>query len=195
MVFVNTVVMVQAEMGLPQTAVAVALAAFGAGSMLAALALPRILERWSDRSVMLTAASFLVVVLVIGSIGPTYAGLISLWFVAGIAYSTAQTPSGRLLRRSANAADRPALFAAQFAWSHACWLVFYPLAGWIGARWGIPVAFSLLGAAAALAIVLAARMWPQDDPEFLEHEHEDGTRHTHAFLIDDSHTRWPQRPR
>ena len=30
---------------------------------------------------------------------------------------------GRLLRRSADAGDRPALFAAQFALCHACWLL------------------------------------------------------------------------
>lgn len=193
MVFVNTVVMVQAGMKLPQTAVAVALAAFGAGSMVAALALPKVLDRWTDRAAMLAAASTLVVVLLIGSVGPSYAGLVCLWVVAGLAYSTAQTPSGRLLRRSAAAADRPSLFSAQFAWSHACWLFFYPLAGWIGTRWGVSVAFGFLGLAAATAIVVASRLWPQDDPEAIEHVHEDGTRHTHAFWIDDSHTQWPGR--
>ena len=50
----------------------------------------------------------------------------------GLAWSAVQTPGGRLLRRSAHAPDRPALFAAQFALSHACWLATYPLAGWLG---------------------------------------------------------------
>ena len=45
MVFVNTVVMVQAGFGLTQSAVALALASFGAGSMVAALVLPRLLEK------------------------------------------------------------------------------------------------------------------------------------------------------
>ena len=39
--------------------------------------------------------------------------------------------------------DRPALFAAHFALSHACWLVTYPLAGWLGAGLGI-IALPLL---------------------------------------------------
>lgn len=47
--------------------------------------------------------------------------------LVGLGYSAVLTPSGRLLRRSAHAQDRPALFAAQFALSHACWLVTYPL--------------------------------------------------------------------
>ncbi len=45
MVYVNTVVLVQARLGLGEEAVALAFAGFGAGSMLAAFLLPRILNR------------------------------------------------------------------------------------------------------------------------------------------------------
>ena len=71
--------------------------------------------------------------------------MLALWLVLGLGYSAAQTPSGRLLRRSAHAEDRPAVFAAQFALSHACWLICYPLAGQMGAQhlqYGRAVAFS-----------------------------------------------------
>src|SRR3546814_2350950 len=44
----------------------------------------------------------------------------------GVAYSVCVTPGGRLLKRSSDEADRPALFAAQFALSHVCWLIAYP---------------------------------------------------------------------
>lgn len=192
MVFVNTVVMVQAGFGLPQSAVAVALGAFGAGSMAAALALPQLLERWPDRKVMLLGVGILVLVLFTGSLGLSYHALLLLWFVAGLAYSTAQTPSGRLLRRSAHPADRPALFAAQFALSHACWLLFYPLAGWMGARWGMTAAFVWLGLAATLAVAVAWWIWPAHDPETVEHDHGDGTHHAHPFWIDDQHPHWPR---
>ena len=37
--------------------------------------------------------------------------MLALWLVLGLGYSAAQTPSGRLLRRSAHAEDRPAVFA------------------------------------------------------------------------------------
>lgn len=192
MVFVNTVVLVQAQMGQPQTAVALALAAFGLGSMLAALALPRMLTRWSDRTLMLGGACVLAGSLWAGLLDLGYPGLLGLWFVIGLAYSTTQTPSGRLLRRSAHPADLAPLFAAHFAWSHACWLLAYPLAGWAGARWGMPPTFALLGAAAALAAALAWRVWPARDPDVVEHEHEDGTRHAHPFWIDDQHPCWPR---
>ena len=132
----------------------------------------------------------------------------ALWFVLGLGYSTAQTPSGRLLRRSSQPADRPALFAAQFALSHACWLLFYPLAGWLGTRYGMPVTFWVLGGASASAVAVACWVWPSQDPEVIEHEHLDlpaghahtqgaggiGDRvcHAHPFVVDDHHPHWPR---
>ena len=53
MVIVNTVVIVQASFGLSQRETALALAAFGGGSMVAALALPKLLELIPDRTAML----------------------------------------------------------------------------------------------------------------------------------------------
>ena len=207
MVFVNTVVIVQAGMGLSQSAVALALASFGAGSMVAALTLPRLLEKLPDRAAMLGGIGLMVVGLFAGAFVVGQASLIVLWFTLGLGYSTAQTPSGRLLRRSAHAEDRPALFAAQFALSHACWLVFYPLAGWLGTRFGMTVSFVVLGIAGASAIWVASKVWPPHDPEVLEHEHPDlpaghvhtlgaadgggRMRHAHAFVVDDQHPHWP----
>ncbi|MES2840877.1 MFS transporter [Hydrogenophaga sp.] len=207
MVFVNTVVIVQAGMGLSQSAVALALASFGAGSMVAALALPQLLEKLPDRTAMLGGIGLMVVGLFAGAFVVGQASLMALWFVLGLGYSTAQTPSGRLLRRSAHAEDRPALFAAQFALSHACWLVCYPLAGWLGTRFGMAATFVVLGFAGAGAMWVASKVWPAQDPEVIEHEHPDlpaghahtqGTaasggrvRHAHAFVVDDQHPHWP----
>lgn len=56
MVIVNTVVLVQSRFELPQRFTAMALAAFGAGSMIAALALPGLLKNISDRVAMLAGA-------------------------------------------------------------------------------------------------------------------------------------------
>ena len=135
MVIVNTVVLVKARFGLGEVEVAWALAAFGGGSMLAAFVLPSLLEKVTDRAAMLTGATVLVVGTGIGALLPSYALLLPLWLVIGFGYSLAQTPSDRLLRRSAHAEDRPAIFAAHFALSHACWLICYPLAG----RFGIDI--------------------------------------------------------
>lgn len=171
MVIVNTVVLVQADFRLSQHATALALAAFGAGSMVAALFLPRLLDKIPDRRAMLTGSAILVFGLFAGSAVSNFGFALSLWFVLGFGYSMTQTPSGRLLRRSAHPEDRPALFAAQFALSHACWLITYPLAGWLGAAMGLPFTFVALGLMAALAVSVAVRLWPAADPEELDHTH------------------------
>ena len=122
-------------------------AANGAGSLVAALALPRLLDRFSDRVIVSRAAVSLVVVLFAGAAFAWQWPLLpALWVLIGAACSLALTPGARLLRRSACSADRPALFAADFALSHACWLVCYPLAGWVATVAGMTTAFVVLGA-------------------------------------------------
>jgi H+ antiporter protein len=208
MVIVNTVVLVQAQFGLSQRATALTLAAFGGGSMLSAFVLPRILDRVPDRKAMFAGASLLVCGLALGIFVQSYTLLLPLWFVLGVGYSLAQTPSGRLLRRSSQPEDRPALFAAQFALSHACWLLTYPIAGWLGAKIGLPFTFAALAVIAAVALVAATRLWPADDPDEIEHFHDmldpdhphvvgadrvaGGHRHVHAFVIDSHHQEWPR---
>lgn len=207
MVIVNTVVLVRSSFDLPQSSVAIALAAFGGGSMLAALALPRVLDRFADRPVMFAGAIVLVIGLLAGFAVGSFEALLVLWFVLGIGYSLTQTPTGRLIRRSAAPVDRPALFAAQFALSHACWLLTYPLAGWAGAGAGLTTTFGVLAAVAAFSVAVAAIAWPSADPEELEHTHADlpaddphlsdarpganGLTHSHAFVVDRLHRDWP----
>ncbi|MGO9673638.1 MAG: MFS transporter [Methylocella sp.] len=208
MAIVNTVVIVQAEFGLGQRATAIALAAFGGGSMLAALILPPLLDKIPDRAAMLAGAAVLVAGLFVGALAPSFGPLLALWFALGLGYSLAQTPSGRLLRRSSTPEDRPALFAAQFALSHACWLIAYPAAGWLGAKAGLPFTFVVLGLIAAAATLGAIRLWRARDPEAIEHLHDgldestphvagaerigDGYRHVHPYVIDNRHSKWPR---
>jgi H+ antiporter protein len=204
MVIVNTVVLVQSTMKLTQNHTAWALAAFGAGSMLVALTLPKLLERLPERRVMLTGAAMLGVGLFFGPFASAhYPTLLPLWFLLGAGYSLVQTPSGRLIRRSSTEEDRPTLFAAQFALSHACWLLTYPLAGWLGSKAGMSTSFIALAVIGSLAWLLAMRVWPATEPEQLEHEHTDllpdhphlagggPQRHAHPYVIDDTHRHWP----
>ncbi|GAN14538.1 MFS transporter (plasmid) [Sphingomonas paucimobilis] len=208
MVIVNTVVIVKG-MGLSQRDVALTLAAFGGGSITAALTLPRILDRIADRTVMLVAAAILTLALAalaaitaIMQPGPAYWHvLLGGWLVLGVAYSASVTPLGRLLRRSANADDRPALFAAQFALSHVCWLVCYPLDGQLGARVGMEAAFGAMAVLAAIGTLVAVRIWPANDPDVIAHEHSDlaaddphlavHSHGEHPYVIDRRHPKWP----
>ena len=67
-----------------------------------------------------------------------------LWVVLGAATSMINTPSARLLRRNSTLDNRTAVFTAQFSLSHACFLLTYPIAGWIGALFGQPAAATVL---------------------------------------------------
>ncbi|SDX69885.1 Predicted arabinose efflux permease, MFS family [Sulfitobacter pontiacus] len=170
MVLVNSVVLVRGQLGLDDIALAWSMFAFGAGSMIAALALPRVLDKLPDRPVMLTGAWLMMLALfgiaagIIG-FGLSWPLLLTIWMLIGLGNSAVLTPSGRLLRRSAQPEDRPAVFAAQFALSHACWLVTYPLAGWTMTAFGTAPAFILLGGLAAFGIVAALRFWPADESD------------------------------
>lgn len=211
MVIVNTPVLVRAALGRGQGDVALTLAAFGGGSMLAALLLPKLLDRVADRTVMLVSAASMTILLGIlalswdrhASIG-YWPFTLAAWLLLGTAYSASVTPGGRLLRRSSKATDRPALFAAQFALSHVCWLLAYPLAGQLGARCGMGLAFAASAILALAGTLIAWLIWPKADPDLVDHSHDDlppdhphlveahrGGRAAHPFVIDDLHRRWP----
>ena len=107
---------------------------------------------------------------------------------------------------AAGSEGRPALFAAQFALSHACWLIAYPVAGLVSAEADPAAAFLVLAALCATGAVLGLLIWPARDPETLMHSHPDleaddphltdgaggtGAAHAHPFVIDEKHDRWP----
>lgn len=209
MVIVNTVVIAKALFGRAQADVALALAFYGGGSMLAALVLPKLLDRLPERPLMLGAAGALTAILAVlstlfASGQASWQTLLGGWFLLGIAYSFCVTPGGRLLRRSSREEDRPALFAAQFALSHGCWLIAYPLAGFAGERLGQSAAFGILAALAALGLVAGLFAWPTKDPSVIPHSHDDlphdhshirkdhAGEGQHAFVIDELHQAWPR---
>ncbi|MFD4658218.1 MFS transporter [Kitasatospora sp. NPDC058444] len=166
MVIVNTVVYVRGPLGRPATDVPIALGAYGAGSMVVALLLPRVLDRVPDRTVMLPAAFGIVglfgLLAALTAAGPgawRWPVLLAVWAAFGAVGSLILTPTGRVLRDSAAAEDLPAVFAAQFSLSHGCWLLTYPLAGWLGATLGLTAASVALGAVSLASGVLATRAW------------------------------------
>jgi MFS family permease len=219
-VIVNTVVLVRSQFGLSDAAVAWLMMAYGVGSIAVALVLPRALDRYPDeRPWMLSAAMLLTFGLVVSPLATSMSTALPLWLALGAANALALTPGGRLLRRSSREEDRPALFAAQFSLAHACWLITYPLAGWLGATSGLAAAALILAVIAALSTILAVLIWPANDPDVIEHDHDAAahvhagdhdhmhapnveltshathahapTRHRHPFVIDAHHPRWP----
>lgn len=166
-VLVQTVVIVRHSFGHGNDLVALMLAVNGLGSMTAAFALPWVLRRLPERRVMLGGAAVLVLATVLVPLAlrlaPAAGGLVVvgvLWLAVGVGWACAEVPVGRLVVRALPDQDRPAAFAAQFSLSHACWLVTYPLAGWLGAV-GLDAAALVLAALAVVGTVAAVRLWPR----------------------------------
>ncbi|WP_434056132.1 MAG: MFS transporter [Roseibium sp.] len=209
-VIVNSVVIVKGLLGGSDADLALVMAAFGGGSMVAAIALPRLLLRVSDRRVMLSGAFVLTcALLAFAAVSmrlqtqDLWPFLFGTWFIMGVASSAIMVPSGRLLRNSAHTEDRPMVFAAQFALSHGCWLITYPLAGWLGTSAGLPATMIAHAVLASFGVLVALKLWPSTDSTILMHEHPElpadhphlrdasGKRHAHTFVIDSLHANWP----
>ncbi len=186
MAIVNTVVYVRDHLGGSQSDTALAFAAFGAGSMAVALLLPRLLDWLPDRPFMLGGGALLAAGLIFGLTEPGMMMLLPVWFLLGVGSSFIQTPAGRLLRRSCHESDRPALYSAQFALSHACWLIAYPLAGWLSAGVSLSAAFAGLALLVLGSTVAGAVLWPASDVLELEHMHE-AMVHAHLHTHDEHH--------
>lgn len=170
LVLVNTVVYVRDVLHRPDTDLALALACFGVGSMIVALSAPKVLDRFGDRAVMLTGAGVIPFVLagaaaltLLGVPGAGWWLLLGLWFLLGAANSTILTPSSRLLRDASTEETRPYVFTAQFSLSHACYILTYPLAGWVGAVAGLGWAAVALTIIAVTASAGAFVSWPRHD--------------------------------
>ncbi|MEV4419549.1 MFS transporter [Patulibacter sp. NPDC049589] len=160
MVIVNTVVFVRDHFGRSSDVdVAIALGAAGVGSMAAALLMPRALRLLGDRATLLAGGAVLPVGLALSATLSGYGALLAVWVLLGIGLALIETPSGRLVQRSVSDGDGPALFAAQFSLSHACWLVTYPVAGVLGSVLGLDAVAWILAGVAAVAAVIAARLW------------------------------------
>jgi MFS family permease len=172
MVTVNTVVIVQQRLGLGEQATAIAFTLFGAGSVLGALLVPRLLRVQVNRKIMLGGGAIATIALLAGMV---FASLVSaetarlaflllagLWLVLGFGCALAEVPYGTLLARS-GPEIRQSLYATHFALAHLTRLIAYPLAGTVGAVVSIPAAFGTLAVVAGLAVAAAAMLWPQPD--------------------------------
>lgn len=163
-VIIGTAPLTLGYLGRSQTDVAILLAASGAGSMAVALLTPHLLVRIADTTVMAIAAVTLP--LLLGGYGAVilstpaqarWALTLVFWATMGAATSAALTPSARVLRRAATPHTQPAIFAAQFSLSHACFLLTYPLTGQLGSTIGLPTSclsltpLGLIGAAVCIA--------------------------------------------
>jgi NRE family putative nickel resistance protein-like MFS transporter len=171
---VATVAYVRNVLGRGEAAVAVAMAAVGFGSAGAALALGRVTGRhergtrekdvlhgkrhqWSRRA-LLTGGAVLGAVLLPGVLVPPFAVLVVLWALNGAGQALISIPSSTLLAEHTFEEERGKVYAAQFALTHACWLVTYPAVGHLAAWWGAPATFTAAGGV-CLVVTMGAALY------------------------------------
>ncbi|WP_430475353.1 MFS transporter [Thalassospira lucentensis] len=191
MIIVNTVVLTRGVLGGSALMTTAFLACAGGGSMLAAFLIPRVIDRIGERRLMMMGIVSAAMAMVFGAVlmGAEWhhvAAFGVLWAIAGAGSTFAQTPGGRLVQRSAGAGDRSAFFAANFALSHAGWLIAYGIVGWLGSLAGLSYAFMASGGLAFVGLIAAHFMWPRQDPLEIRHSHP-GIWHDHPHGHDDPH--------
>jgi MFS family permease len=158
-VTVETAPLVMGRLGRGPEAAAWALAAFGAGSAAAAVALPRLMAALSPRQVMLGGGAAMALALAAASGVSLYATLLAVWAAVGAGAALALSPAGALIRSVATREQQPSIYTAHFAVANAAAALGYALAGAFG-RFEAFDAGALATALAALAAVgAAARLW------------------------------------
>lgn len=166
LVVVNSVLYVRDLFGGSSSQLAIALGCYGAGSMVAALCIPRALGFTNDHTLMLTGAATAAIgtaaataVATLNGGSAAWIALATTWALLGVGTSMINTPSARILRRESDESTRTSIFTAQFSLSHAAFLLTYPVAGWVGAQFGLFTAALVLTGLATLAALSAARLW------------------------------------
>ena len=148
-----------ADVGWGEPEVGVVLAVFGAGSVVGAV----LVSRWTGEpwAPMCWGAGVVTLALLgAATVGGGGAGLVVTWAVLGLGSSLVLTPSGQVLRAQGEGRRLTLLFAGHFAWSHACYLLTYPLAGLVAVQASPRLALAALGGVAAVALVGALRPHP-----------------------------------
>ncbi|WP_172797061.1 MFS transporter [Devriesea agamarum] len=160
-VLVQTVVIVRGPLGGGESFVAVMLAINGLGSMVGAFTVPSVLARIGIARTQLVGALVLAgamlaltAAVLVTSVENLPVVLGVLWMAIGFGWAVVETPVGQLLRQRVAPAELPDVFAAQFSLSHLCWLMAYPVVGWVGGL-GLTTSIGVLAALTCTGTVLA----------------------------------------
>ena len=170
---VSTVVYVRSDLGRDESSFAMAMAAIGIGSSLAALLVTRQASAISDHSsahgwarrTLLGGGMLLSLAMLPGVFKPAYGVLLMLWAVNGAGQAMIAVASVRQLADHTEPEERGRVYAAHFALTHLCWLVTYPAVGLLSRSIGVPRMFSLAGVVALVMTAIAAGIRPMERHE------------------------------
>lgn len=170
---VATVVYVKEVLQQGEIAFTATMAMVGLGSSIAALTLSRITARYERGTpeaavlhgkrhrwgmwALFVGGILLSVSLLPGILKPTLYLFGLLWLVNGMGQALIAIPSATLLAEHTKEEERGRAYAAHFAWTHAFWLISYPVIGYGVASLGSPLTFTMAGIF-CLMITLLARL-------------------------------------
>ena len=136
---VTTAGYVKNELGMEEAFYPVAMAVMGIGAMLAAIYFSRC-EASSQRLWgLMILPSFIAVLALVASVQSYYVLLLA-WFISGAGQGVFGIISNNLLALNSVEKERPHIYAAQFALSHAGWGISYPLCGFLASRYSFSMA-------------------------------------------------------
>ncbi|MDK9738141.1 MFS transporter [Vibrio sp. D404a] len=151
MVIVNTVVYVHDILHGGDSETALAMLAVGIGSMLAAIFLPKLLNRYSPQRYHIRGLILIWLAFYAGTWLPDWFGFIVLCFSLGIGMSCIQTTSGIVINDAAGSDDAGQYFAAHFSLTHFWWLLTYLAAGLSATYLGMSGAYWVMFTVASLS--------------------------------------------
>jgi predicted MFS family arabinose efflux permease len=136
---VTTAGYVKNELDMEEAFYPVAMAVMGIGAMLAAIYFSRC-EASSQRFWgLMILPSFIAVLALVASVQSYYVLLLA-WFISGAGQGVFGIISNNLLALNSVEKERPHIYAAQFALSHAGWGISYPLCGFLASRYSFSMA-------------------------------------------------------
>lgn len=154
-VIVSTVDLVKNELCLSDTAYAWIMGAFGIGSVCGAFAYSKFSTPARNLSVHSSGPTMLFALVVV-AIFPCYEIVMAAWALIGAGYSILGVRGSELLAENSNGEERPHIFAAHFALSHAGWGLTYPLAGFLTTALGFSDTAWIF---AAILLAVTAPAW------------------------------------
>ena len=174
-VLVATVDFIKVRLGLPDSAYAWVMGAYGIGAVCGAAGYARVRTEVRDWLVAACAPAILLALL-LAAIFQQYAPILMGWVLAGAAQSILGIRGNELLAANSTGDERTHIYAAHFSLSHAGWGLTYPLAGFLTTAFGFGqtawVFFGLLSVI-SIPIWMGKTRWsfPPSHPAGEPHEH------------------------
>ena len=136
---VTTAGYVKNELKMEEAFYPVAMAVMGIGAMVAAIYFSRCKESCRRILGLMILPSFIAVLALAASVQSYYV-LLFAWLIAGAGQGVFGIISNNLLALNSIEKERPHIYAAQFALSHAGWGISYPLCGFLASKYSFSVA-------------------------------------------------------